>query len=73
MGRNYRSEYDNYHSKPEQKKNRASRNLARRMMKKKLGAKLNGKDVEHRDGNPRNNSRANLRITSKSYNRSRNA
>ena len=71
--RDYRSEYQNYHSKPEQIKNRASRNLARRMMKKKLGAKLNGKDVDHKDGNPKNNSMSNLRVRSKSYNRSRNA
>ena len=43
--RNYRSEYKNYHSKPEQKKRRAKRNLARRIMKKKLGSKINGKDI----------------------------
>ena len=39
MARDYKSEYNNYHSKPEQKKNRASRNLARRIAKKKLGVK----------------------------------
>ena len=33
--RNYKSEYKNYHSKPKQKKNRAGRNTARRIMKKK--------------------------------------
>ena len=33
--RNYKSEYKNYHSKTKQKKNRASRNGARRIMKKK--------------------------------------
>jgi len=71
--RDYRSEYKNYHSKPEQKKNRASRNLARRIMKKKLGVSINGKDIDHKDGNPRNNSRSNLRVQSKSKNRSRNA
>ena len=42
-------------------------------MKKKLGVKIKGKDVDHKDGNPRNNSRSNLRIRSKSSNRSRNA
>jgi hypothetical protein len=71
--RDYRSEYKNYHSKPEQKKNRASRNLARRIMKKKLGVSINGKDIDHKDGNPRNNSRSNLRVQTKSKNRSRNA
>jgi len=71
--RDYRSEYKNYHSKPEQKKNRASRNLARRIMKKKLGVSINGKDIDHKDGNPRNNSSSNLRVQTKSKNRSRNA
>jgi len=69
--RDYKSEYKNYHGKPEQIKNRASRNLARRLMKKKLGAKINGKDIDHKDGNPRNNSKSNLRIMSKSANRSK--
>ena len=73
MVRDYKSEYKNYHSKPQQRKNRSSRNLARRLMKKKLGIKLNGKDVDHKDRNPRNNSLSNLRIRSKSSNRSRNA
>ena len=32
--------------------------------------KGDGKDVDHRDGNPKNNSRGNLRVRSKSANRS---
>jgi|TARA_B100001250_G_scaffold115431_1_gene97793 hypothetical protein len=72
-GRNYRKEYDNYHSRPEQKKNRASRNTARALIKKKKGSKaVAGKDVHHKDRNPSNNSIANLRIKSKSANRSQN-
>ena len=68
--RNYKAEYDEYHSRPDQKKNRARRNAARRLMMRKHGkGKLNGKDVDHRDGNPRNNASSNLRITSISYNR----
>jgi len=70
--RNYKKEYANYHSKPEQKKDRAGRNGARRMMKKKYGNSLLGRDVDHKDRNPRNNSMSNLRIQSKSINRSRN-
>ena len=71
--RDYKREYKNYHSRPEQRKNRSSRNLARRLMKKKLGIKkIRGKDIDHKDKNPRNNSRKNLRIRSKSYNRSHN-
>jgi hypothetical protein len=69
--RNYRQEYDNYHSKPEQRANRSSRNKARRKMAK-AGYKLNGRDVDHKDGNPRNNSPSNLRIQSPSANRARN-
>ena len=71
--RDYRSEYKNYHSKPEQIKNRASRNLARRLMKKKLGSAINGKDIDHKDSNTKNNSYLNLRVQSKSKNRSKNA
>jgi hypothetical protein len=72
MQRNYRKEYDNYHSKPEQKKDRAGRNGARILMKKKYGNSLLGRDVDHKDRNPRNNSMSNLRLQSKSLNRSRN-
>jgi len=70
--RNYKSEYENYHSKAKQKKNRAGRNTARRIMKKKLGSSILGRDVDHKDRNPRNNSKSNLRVRSKSSNRSRN-
>lgn len=72
-GRNYRKEYDNYHSKPEQRKNRSKRVLARRLMMK-LGRvkKGDGKDVDHKDGNPRNNGKHNLRVRSKSENRADN-
>jgi hypothetical protein len=37
----------------------------------KSGYALKGKDVDHKDGNPNNNSRSNLRLTSKGYNRSK--
>ena len=70
--RNYKSEYKNYHSKPEQKKDRAGRNGERRIMKKKYGNSILGRDVDHKDRNPRNNSKSNLRLQSKSFNRSRN-
>lgn len=70
--RNYKKEYRNYHSKPKQVANRSSRNKARRKMAKKVGkSRLNGKDVDHKDGNPRNNSTKNLRLSSKSKNRSK--
>lgn len=69
--RNYRKEYDNYQGSPEQKKRRASRNAARAKLKKAgVVKKGDGKDVDHKNGNPKDNSRSNLRATSKSKNRS---
>jgi hypothetical protein len=71
MARNYRSEYDNYHSKPEQKKNRASRNAARaKLTEAGKVRKGDGMDVSHRNGNPRDNSPRNLSVQAKSKNRS---
>tara|TARA_R100001163_G_scaffold43898_1_gene33134 strand:+ start:502 stop:723 length:222 start_codon:yes stop_codon:yes gene_type:complete len=71
--RNYKQEYNRYHKQLKQKKRRAGRNKARRMMTKKVGkAKLNGKDVDHKDRNPNNNSKSNLRVIRKTLNRSRN-
>jgi|TARA_R100001530_G_scaffold26691_2_gene21417 hypothetical protein len=71
--RDYKSEYKNYHSKPKQKKDRAGRNGARIIMKKKYGSTILGRDIDHKDRNPRNNSLSNLRVQSKSSNRSRNS
>lgn len=73
MPRNYRKEYDNYQSKPEQRKRNDARKKSRRKMVKVVGkSKLKGKDIDHKDRNPRNTSRKNLRIQSKKTNRSRN-
>ena len=71
--RDYKSEYKNYHSKSKQKKDRAGRNGARIIMKKKYGPTILGRDIDHKDRNPRNNSISNLRVQSKSSNRSRNS
>ena len=69
--RNYKKEYANYHSKPVQKVNRAGRNKARKAVMKSGGtAKVAGKDVHHRNGNPRDNRRKNLAVTTKTANRS---
>ena len=68
--RNYRKEYDNFHSSTKSKKDRASRNKARRQATASgRVSKGDGKDIDHRDGNPRNNSKKNLRVVSKSANR----
>ena len=72
MARNYKEEYKDFHSKPDQKKRRAGRNDARRKMtaagKVKKG---DGKDVHHKDGNALNNKKKNLRVESRSKNRAR--
>ncbi|MBV47326.1 MAG: HNH endonuclease [Roseobacter sp.] len=70
--RNYRKEYDDYHGKPEQVKRRAGRNSARaKMVSAGKAKKGDGKDIHHKDGNPRNNSRKNLSVMSRSRNRAR--
>lgn len=69
--RDYKQEYKNYHASPEQKKKRASRNAARSEMEKKGKVrKGDGKDVDHKNSNPKDNSKGNLRVQSKSANRS---
>ncbi len=72
--RNYKKEYRDYHSKPEQKKNRAKRNVARRKMVAKLGkSALRGKDVDHKKPLSKggSNKMSNLRVTSRKFNRGR--
>jgi hypothetical protein len=70
-GRDYKKEYSSYQGKPEAIKKRVSRDKARRAMQKKgLVKKGSGKDVDHKDGNPMNNSKKNLRVVSKYKNRS---
>lgn len=69
--RNYRKEYDNYQGKPDQIAKRSSRNKARRKLEKAgKVSKGDGKDVAHKDNNPKNNSKKNLSVQSKSKNRS---
>jgi hypothetical protein len=65
--RNYKKEYENYHSKPEQRKRRAGRNKARRQLKDTKG--IVGKDVHHKDNNPMNNDNSNTSIVTQKYNR----
>lgn len=73
--RDYKQEYENYHSKPAAKKKRAQNNKANREM----GTYGNGdgKDVAHKDNNTSNNNKSNLKkqVPSKnrSYSRNKNA
>jgi len=67
--RNYKKEYQQYHSKPEQKQNRAQRNAARaKMAAAGRVHKGDGKDVHHVKG--MSNKASNLRVMSASRNRS---
>ena len=62
-----------YNSKPSSKKDRASRNSARsEAMKAGKVRKGDGKDVDHRDSNPRNNKKGNTQVMSASKNRAMN-
>ena len=62
-----------YNSSPEQKKNRASRNAARRAAEKAGKVrKGDGKDIDHQNSNPRDNSKGNLKVMSASKNRAMN-
>jgi hypothetical protein len=71
--RNYRREYDNYHSKAKQRANRVKRVLARRkLMKMGRVRKGDRKDVDHINGNPQDNSIKNLRVRNRSENRADN-
>lgn len=71
MARNYKNEYAKYQGSPVQKKKRASRNAARNALKKAgVVKKGDGKDVNHRNGNPMDNRAKNLQVTSKRANRS---
>lgn len=72
MSRDYDREYSTYHATDAQKKRRAARNKARRRLESEGRVhKGDGKDVDHRDGNPLNNSDANIRVMSRSQNRSK--
>ena len=70
--RDYKKEYREYHSRPEQKKNRAARNKARRVMGLKKG---DPREVDHvkpldKGGG---NERSNLRVVSRRVNRRKGA
>ena len=68
--RDYKKEYRDYHSKPEQKKRRAGRNAARSKMEKAGRVrKGDGKEVHHKNGNTKDNRSKNLSVISKTKNR----
>tara|TARA_Y100001973_G_C5190270_1_gene330537 strand:- start:1879 stop:2085 length:207 start_codon:yes stop_codon:yes gene_type:complete len=64
------SEYRKYHSSKRMKQERALRNKNRRnAIKNGSVRKGDGKHIDHKDGNPRNNSKKNLRVISAKNNR----
>jgi hypothetical protein len=69
--RDYKKEYESYHAKPEQRRKNDSRKKARRLMEAAgKVSKGDGKDVDHKNGNPLQSTKSNLRVTSKRANRS---
>lgn len=71
MPRDYKSEYDNYHSSDKAKKKRAENNAARRKMEKAGKVrKGDGKDVAHKSNDTSDNRMSNLSVQSPSKNRS---
>lgn len=71
MPRDYKKEYKNYQGTPAQRKLNDKRKAARRKMEAAGKVrKGDGKDVDHKNGNPRDNSKKNLRVTTKRTNRS---
>lgn len=73
--RDYKKEYDRDHKPSDDKKDRASRNAARKKVSdwyKAHGKKLSSKkDVDHKDRNPRNNGSGNLRTMDRGANRAK--
>lgn len=70
--RNYKREYLATQGTEKGKKDRAARNKARREMEKAGKVrKGDGKQVDHKDFNPRNNSKSNIRVISQKANQTR--
>ena len=71
--RDYRTEYEKYHSRPDQIKNRSERTQARRSANAQgITKKGDGKDLDHRQPLSKggSNSKSNLRVVSQGTNRS---
>ena len=64
------SEYQKYHASTRMKQERALRNKARReAIRTGRVSKGDGREIDHKDGSPRNNSPSNLRVISRHKNR----
>jgi len=70
--RDYKEEYRKYHGTERYKKDRAARNRVRRKAIRDGRIKKHSHmDIDHKDGNPRNNALSNLRIVHRSVNRAK--
>ena len=70
--RDYAAEYKATHGTAKGKKDRAARNAARaKAIKKGKVKKGDGKEIDHVNHNPRDNSPSNLRVVSKKTNRTK--
>jgi 5-methylcytosine-specific restriction endonuclease McrA len=72
MARDYKKEYRDFHGKKAQKKNRAARNKARKVMGLKKG---DGKEVDHKKPLSKggSNGKRNLRVVLRKTNRKKGA
>lgn len=71
--RDYRQEYKTAKKRKEVSSGSGGDNAKRKAARRKLekaGVNVKGKDVDHRNGNPKDNSKKNLRVKSPSSNRS---
>lgn len=71
MARDYKKEYERYQGTPEQRRRNDARKKARREAEKLgLVRKGDGKDIDHKNGNPMDNRLSNWAVKSASANRS---
>lgn len=70
--RDYDKEYRDHGGTEEQKRRRAARNKARRHLEREGRVhRGDGKEVDHKDFNPENNSPSNIRVVDRETNRRR--
>ena len=69
-GRDYNKEYREYHgTKAQRVRNNARKRARYEMEKAGKVSKGDGKDVDHKNRNPKDNRKSNLRVTSQKQNR----
>lgn len=72
VARNYRDEYLKYQASEQDKRDRAKRNKNRREFEREgRVSKHDGRDIDHKNGDPQDNARKNLRVMSASANRAK--